>query len=219
MADWMLRLTEDRVAGGAWFGLPAANRVLYVTQGELAVTHRGLARVEPGAAWFGDGPCSLSADGGRVTVLRFEVVAPGTSGPLEWPGIASRLILEHDLTIESDQHYLMRCDRVEFAPGGEARPHGHRGGGIRYPLTGSLEVRVGQTAGRVMKPGDAWFETGVEPVHALASATEPTAFVRVSILPAAIQGKSSIVYVDPGDAKVAPRTYTVFVDEPIELAG
>jgi hypothetical protein len=68
-----------------------------------------------------------------------------------------------------------------------------------------------------MKPGDAWFESGREPVHAIASPGEPTAFVRVSILPRAIRGQSSIVYVDPAHAAVKPRKYTVYVDEPIEL--
>jgi hypothetical protein len=53
----------------------------------------------------------------------------------------------------------------------------------------------------------------------VASATEPTAFVRVSVLPAAVRGKSSIVYVDPADAAVTPRRYTVLVDEPIEVGA
>ena len=47
----------------------------------------------------------------------------------------------------------------------------------------------------------------------------PTSFIRVSILPRAIRGQSSIMYVDPADAtRGRPRQYTVFVDEPIELA-
>ena len=46
-----------------------------------------------------------------------------------------------------------------------------------------------------------------------------TSFIRVSILPREIQGKSSIVYVDPAHASVKPRRYTVFVDAPIDLHG
>jgi hypothetical protein len=68
-----------------------------------------------------------------------------------------------------------------------------------------------------MKPGDAWFESGREPVHAIASREAPTSFVRVSILPRELRGKSSIVYVDPAHASVKPRRYTVHVDEPIDL--
>src|SRR2546425_16362 len=91
------------------------------------------------------------------------------------------------------------------------------GGGIRRLIAGELDVRVGGAPRRVMKPGDAWFESGIEPVHAIASATAPTSFIRVSILPRAIRGQSSIVYVDPAHAAVKPRKYTVFVDDPTPL--
>jgi hypothetical protein len=50
------------------------------------------------------------------------------------------------------------------------------------------------------------------------AAQEATSFVRVSILPADIRGRSSILYVDPADAnRGKPRRYTVWVDEPITL--
>ena len=70
---------------------------------------------------------------------------------------------------------------------------------------------------RVIKAGEAWFESGREPVYARASSTTPTAFIRCSILPREIRGQSSIMYVDPSDAGSKPRKYTVLVDEPIEL--
>jgi hypothetical protein len=55
-------------------------------------------------------------------------------------------------------------------------------------------------------------------VLAVASQDEDTSFIRVAVLPAEIRGRSSIVYVDPADAaRARPRTYTVFVDEPISL--
>jgi quercetin dioxygenase-like cupin family protein len=107
---------------------------------------------------------------------------------------------------------------VEFAPGGVALPHGHRGGGIRCLLAGALEVTVGDHPPRLVRPGEAWFESGREPVVAKAAPHEPTAFVRVSILPRELRGQSSIVYVDPADAaRGRPRQYTVYVDEPVEL--
>ncbi len=68
-----------------------------------------------------------------------------------------------------------------------------------------------------MRPGDAWFESGREPVHAIASSEAPTSFIRVAILPREIRGQSSIVYVDPAHASIRPRRYRVYVDEPIEL--
>jgi hypothetical protein len=69
-----------------------------------------------------------------------------------------------------------------------------------------------------IRPGEAWFERGPEPVYAAASTAEPTSFVRVMILPVALVGKSSIRYVDPADQdKPKTQTYTVFVDQPIDL--
>ena len=70
---------------------------------------------------------------------------------------------------------------------------------------------------RSVKPGEAWFESGREAVHARASSREATSFIRCSILPREIRGQSSIMYVEPAHAASKPRRYTVFVDEPIEL--
>ena len=50
------------------------------------------------------------------------------------------------------------------------------------------------------------------------AASQETSFIRFSILPAAIRGQSSILYVDPAAAGSGrPRRYTVYVDEPIAL--
>jgi quercetin dioxygenase-like cupin family protein len=107
---------------------------------------------------------------------------------------------------------------VDFEPGGIAPPHRHRGGGIRCLLRGRLEVTVGEGAPRAVTPGEAWFESGREPVRAVSSREMETSFVRVSVLPAEIRGQSSILYVDPADAgRGRPRRYTVYVDEPIAL--
>jgi quercetin dioxygenase-like cupin family protein len=112
----------------------------------------------------------------------------------------------------------MRCDRVDFAPGGVAPRHRHRGGGIRCLLRGRLEVTVADGAPRVVRPGECWFESGREPVLAVAAREDETSFIRFSVLPAQIRGQSSILYVDPADAgRGKPRRYTVLVDEPIAL--
>ena len=194
----------------ALVGLP---RVIYVVDGGLDVTSEGArTSVESGSAWHRTTPCATVAGPDGARVLRFELRA-GSASP---PG-RGEILLDHPIALDPSQLYLMRCDRVDFAPGGEALPHGHRGGGIRFLLEGELEVRVGHQPGRLMKPGDAWFESGAEPVHAIASREVATCFIRVSILPREIRGKSSIVYVDPANASVKPRRYTVFVDAPIDL--
>jgi hypothetical protein len=207
-----LALYAERLGASATLEWAAAPRVLFVVAGEIGV---GGMRVAAGAAWHGSGACVVDAGPAGATVLRYELRFGGS--PVVGPG--RRLILDHPITLDPRELYLMRCDRVDFGPGGEALPHGHRGGGIRWLLEGELEVRVGGHPGRVMKPGDAWFESGVEPVHAIASREVATSFIRVAVLPREIRGKSSIVYVDPAHASVKPRSYTVFVDEPIDLHG
>ena len=122
------------------------------------------------------------------------------------------------MALDPRASWLLRCDRVDFERGAVAPLHGHRGGGIRCLLRGRLDVTVGEGPTRAMRPWDAWFESGQEPVLAVASRDEDTSFIRVAVLPAEIRGQSSIVYVNAADAtRGKPRTYTVFVDEPIAL--
>lgn len=209
-----LRLVEHDLAGAA-LALPAVPRVLFMAAGEArVVTGDGERRIGPGTAWHGAGACTVHG-AGRGRLLRFELVG---QPPPEAGG--GQVRLEHPVPIELGARYLMRCDRVEFAPGGVALPHRHRGGGIRRLLTGALTVTVGEAPPRLMRPGDPWFESGREPVLAVADPALDTSFVRVSILPVEIRGKSSIMYVDPADAERGrPRTYTVYVDEPLDLGS
>jgi quercetin dioxygenase-like cupin family protein len=119
--------------------------------------------------------------------------------------------------VEVEDGWLMRHDRVDFPPGGIAYRHTHPGPGIRYLLHGSL--RIGSTgATHDYARGEAWFESGPEPVLATASETEETAFVRVLLLPPEWEGKRTIRYVDPADEN-RPRLQraTVFLEQRIQL--
>lgn len=213
MTAWALRLFRDRLAPAERRALPPANRVLCTASGDITVEHGGVAaRLTPDGAWHGAGACVLATSGTAATLLRWELV-PATAGHDAEP------LLDQVMELASSAAWLMRCDRVDFDPGGVALPHRHRGGGIRCLVAGALEVTVGEAPPRLLRPGDAWFESGREPVFARASGTEPTSFIRVAILPAEIRGQSSIMYVDPADAaRGKPRRYTVWVDAPIELA-
>jgi quercetin dioxygenase-like cupin family protein len=212
VGGWTLRLTRDALAPAAVLPLPPGNRVLYIREGDVAVTHAGATQtVAADSAWHTAGPGSLTGGVRGVVVLRWDLVVAGAPR-------AGDVLLEHPIDLNPAEAWLMRCDRVDFEPGGVALPHRHRGGGIRCLLTGALEVTVGDAPAKPVRPGGAWFESGREPVVARA-AQEPTSFVRVSILPADIRGRSSILYVDPDDAsRGKPRRYTVWVDEPITLA-
>ena len=209
----VLRISRDALEPGGRVALAGAPRVLYLVS--------GAARLDPGdalapeRAWHGDGARVAVAGDPGATVLRWELLRAGDDGRDDARSVR---LLEHPIELDPGRAWLMRCDRVDFEPGGVAWPHRHQGGGIRCLLTGTLEVTIGDGPARVVRPGGAWFESGREPVLARASATEPTSFVRVSILPREIRGQSSILYVDPRDAaRGRPRRYTVWVDEPIDL--
>jgi len=204
---YSLRLVEDRLAANAAAPLARAPRVLYAIEGALLAA----GAVDPAAA-VGPGADGVRAAGAPARVYRVELVRQPP------PPAGARVLLEHPIDLAGGSDWLMRCDRVDFDPGGVAPPHRHRGGGIRCLLRGRLEVTVGEGAPRAVAPGEAWFESGREPVLAVAARDEETSFIRVSILPAAIRGQSSILYVDPSAAAGGrPRRYTVYVDEPIAL--
>ena len=113
--------------------------------------------------------------------------------------------------------WLVRCDRVDFPPGGIAYRHTHPGPGIRCLLHGSIRIESGGET-HAYGPFEPWFESGPEPVLATASATEDTAFVRVMLLPSEWAGKRTIRYVDPADEeKPKLQRATVFFDEPLRL--
>ena len=163
------------------------------------------------------------ADGPRVTydVGRNEAHhgAARVSGPvLRWEleddgGEGAKLSAAVELDPGSD--WLVRCDRVDFPPGGVAHLHTHPGPGIRCLLFGSIRI---DTEGRSASygPFGSWFERGPDPVFAAASETERTAFVRVMLLPREWAGKRTIRYIDPADAD-RPKTQraTVFLEAPL----
>jgi quercetin dioxygenase-like cupin family protein len=169
---------------------------------ELEPASRVVYRVDRNEARRYSGACSLS---GPAHVLSFELVGERNAAAL----------LSVPVELPSDEP-LIRCDRVDFPPGGVAYLHTHEGPGIRVLLHGSIRI---DTAGQSQSYGplEAWFEPGPEPVFAAASETEPTAFVRCMVLPGRLRGQSSIRYVRDADAaKRKPQSYTVFVDEPLD---
>jgi quercetin dioxygenase-like cupin family protein len=216
---YTLSLHTDRIAPKAEGRLPGCNRVIYVSEGD-AIVRAGeqAAGLAANSAWHGRNPVTLIAGAAGTTLLRWEFCAGGDSpAAIAGKGVTSTPILAHDVELGEAGAYLMRCDRVDFPPGGIAYTHVHRGPGIRCLLAGGIRVEVNGKAHDIV-PGGAWFEAGPDPVLATASRTAPTAFVRVMILPRDLRGKSSIRYVKPEDAdKPKLQTYRIFVDEFINL--
>ncbi len=133
----------------------------------------------------------------------------------ELDGVAAGAVLEADLDLGAAQDWIVRCDRIDFPPGGVAYRHTHPGAGIRRLLFGSIEIDAGGHVARY-GPGDAWHEGVDYAVLATASASEPTAFVRVLVLPAEWEGRRTIRYLDPADdEKPKLQRPTVFFDRPL----
>ena len=211
MSTHALEFFRDQLAAGARLSmLDSCPRVLYVRSGSLSArSGTVVATLAPNSAWHGAASCEAVAGKADTEVYRWEL-RRGTGAA----GAASAL--RAALTLDPERAYLMRCDRVDFPPGGIAYTHTHQGPGIRCLLAGEIRVRV---SGReqLLRPGEAWFEAGPDPVLALASEREPTAFARVMVLPAELRGKSSIRYVLPEDAdKPKRQTYQMFIDDPID---
>lgn len=216
---YSLTLHIDRLEPRAESRLPGCHRVIYVREGDAIVRAGGQAAgLATDSAWHGRDAVTVTAGAAGATLLRWELMSGGAApGKPAGAGITSRPALAHDVDLGDPDGYLMRCDRVDFPPGGIAYTHVHRGPGIRCLLMGGIRVEVNGTA-RDIEPGGAWFEAGPEPVLATASIASATAFVRVMILPRELRGKSSIRYVKPEDAgKPKLQTYRIFVDEILEL--
>ena len=210
----ILRLYEDSISGGAApVQLPVLARMIFVVHG--AVTIDGTTRGD-GEAWHGEGAASLAADKDGVTLWRFELAAPGSSGhTLGGPGLRSQEKLSAILETIPQGELLLRGDSVAFPPGGCAFLHKHWGPGIRCLLDGGIRI---DTHGRSTSygPGSAWYETGSDPVFAQAAMDRPSRFIRVMALPRALLGKSSFQFVNEEDkAKPRVQQYKVFVDAPI----
>ena len=156
--------------------------------------------VDRNTAYFGAGSVA-----GRALVWRVE----------EQAGVGEKLAAT--VALDSGTEWLLRCDRVDFPAGGVAYRHTHPGPGIRCLLHGSIRIESGGQT-HVYEALEPWFEAGPEPVLAVASAAEETAFVRAMLLPREWAGKRTISYVDSADdEKPKLQRATVFFDEPIEL--
>jgi quercetin dioxygenase-like cupin family protein len=127
----------------------------------------------------------------------------------------SGTLLSVEVALDPSTDWLMRCDRVDFGPGGIAYRHTHPGPGTRYLLFGEITIDS-EGAEHTYGPGQPWFERGPDPVLATTARDEPSAFVRVMLLPVQYAGQRTIRYVDPADAdKPKTQRATIFLEQPV----
>jgi quercetin dioxygenase-like cupin family protein len=153
----------------------------------------------------GGGPNRVVHDLGNGRALVWELGEEAPAGAL----------LSCEVELDPSTDWLLRCDRVDFEPGGIAYRHTHPGPGIRYLLFGEITIDS-EGERRTYGPGEAWFERGPDPVLAVTAADEPSAFVRVMALPVEWAGSRTIRYVDPADAdKPKTQRATIFSEQPV----
>jgi hypothetical protein len=166
-----------------------------------------------------------AADGLRVVYDLARDEAHFGAASVDGPGLVWQLeeeagpgaSLSAEVALDPGLEWIVRCDRIDFPPGGVAYRHTHPGPGIRRLLFGQIRIDT-QGSSHSYGPGGAWFETGPDPVFAAASETEETAFVRVMLLPREWEGKRTIRYADPADeGKPKLQRATVYFDRPVDL--
>lgn len=217
-----LRLYRDELAPGAVMpvnGDAARVTASYVVTGGLRLRSDALsAAFSANSAFYVKDAAEVLGSSVPVLVLRWELAVVGAAPSEEAPpGVVTKRLLSAPISLDRGKSYLLRCDRVDFPPGGVAFLHTHQGGGIRCLLAGSIAIET-QGAGHTYGPLEAWFEAGPDPVFAAGSASEPSAFARLMILPRSLLGKSSISYVNADDlAKPKSQSYQVFIDMLFEL--
>jgi hypothetical protein len=216
-----LRLYRDELAPQTAYTLSAGNavRLVYVVSGGLRVAGDTLqATLGANSAYTSRAALQLNSGHLATLVLRWELTAAATAAALaNGAGVGSTLLLEAAMTLDPLRQYLLRGDRVDFPPGGEALTHTHQGGGIRCLLFGGIDIHTQGTVHHYA-PLAPWFEAGPDPVYAAAAKNEASAFARVMILPRELLGKSSISYVNAEDRdKPKSQKYQVFIDTPVAL--
>lgn len=222
MSPYRLRLVEDVIpAGHPPVYLPRLVRSLYLVSGSVMVEFAdGAQRLAPESAWLGDEEVTLIAGEQEAVIWRWELVPANHAGGAALrsaPATRSTLKLEHAVELDPAFGWLIRCDRVQFPPGGVALTHVHQGPGIRCVLSGEITI---ETEGQkhVHAAGDAWFEIGHSPVLAPTTEDMATTFIRCFLLPRACHGRSSIRYVLPEDAgKAKSQRYDIFGERFFDL--
>lgn len=219
--NYQLTLYKDELAPQAQLHLPPddAIRAVYVIHGGLRVRSGNFSGVLGGNSAFHT-PDAMQLAAGHLTTwtLRWHLALAGAPDVLgNGEGVVSKKLLTAPMPLDGAQAYLLRCDRVDFPPDGEALTHTHRGGGIRCLLGGGIDIHTQGAVHRYL-PLEPWFEAGPDPVYAKAAPNVSSAFARLMILPRELLGNSSITYVKSEDLdKPKHQQYQIFIDTPITL--
>jgi quercetin dioxygenase-like cupin family protein len=210
-----LALLEDILTAGQSLALPARPRAVFARRGPMRVVEAGSEiALEAGMCRLFEAAISLHGPGEAWT---FELSA----SPSEMVVAAAerdRVILARLIDRDPGEPVLVRADQVEFPPGVVTPKHGHKGPGIRRLIQGRLVAEIGDQVQRI-DAGDAWFESGLDPVVGLTVAPA-SAFVRVMVLDPALLGESTFIPWTPEEAaKPRATDRTLFFDTVVTISG
>lgn len=222
MAKFELSLYEDRIPGDCpVIYLPRSGRAIYVREGDVLIEdHMGGQHQPKDTAWVGEDEVAVQVGKNGATLWRWELTqtADPKNGTLRSaPWAESELKLSQSIELDQSFDWLIRCDRVEFPPGGIAYTHVHQGPGIRCCLSGEITI---QTCGETHShgPGQPWFELGHAPVLAPTTEASETVFIRCFVLPSHCKSKSSIRYVNREDLeKPKPQRYHIYAERLLSI--
>lgn len=173
----------------------AAPRALFVRSGRLTVKSDREASRELAATDCALFTGNLSIDGvGELWSFELSATPVAAMDRAD----QARCVLAHEVDLDPLRPLVLRVDRVEFDPEVETPRHGHKAPGIRRLYKGRLVAEIGPELRR-LEPGDAWFETGHDPVIG-RNVAPASAFVRAMVLPIDLLGQPTFIAWDPGEA-------------------
>ena len=200
--------TEDMITPDQPIALAPAARAIYVLSGRVTIAQDGAET-------------TLTEDSGALIVGAATLAGDGVIWGYEATrSLAApdprRTILHVRLPRDPDAPVLLRADRVDFPPDAVTPRHGHAGPGIRRLLAGRLFAEIGDTHRRI-DAGEAWFESGLEPVVG-RNIAPASAFVRCMVLDPDLLGRPTFRPSSAEDA-AKPRAvgYRQFFDTIVTL--
>jgi quercetin dioxygenase-like cupin family protein len=214
VTKYQLALYSDRLEPGCDLHLVSGQSVLYVRAGTVTCKFYDSAPIirQSNEVWMVPSSTQLVCEGISAWIDRWTFSVGGNPVMED-----SEPLLARELYLGTSTRFLIRCDQVDFPPGGIAYLHTHAGPGIRRLIAGALRVGTGGESNEYTL-GDSWFESGPVPVYAEASPDQGASFIRVMVLPIEFQGKSSLTYRREEDRlKPKLQRYSIYVDEEVTL--
>lgn len=201
--------------------LPGGPRSIYVRNGSVHLdTDTASQYLAEAHGMVTTGQLTVRASAAGARIWRWELIDPEFADRPQSlrsaPTATSELKHHAELDLDPRLDWLMRLDSVTFPAGGTAWTHQHQGPGIRICQSGEITI---ETKGTISTygPGEAWSETGIDPVLAPTTPDSATTFIRCLVLPAHTRGTSSLRVMLPEDrAKPNTQSYHIFSERMLD---